>query len=98
MKLYLRQPHKIVCLLGSHMSSKPHLCLLFPDPAAQKCLVPALIWPQAGRGWCLAALAPTQHVQLCAGPIRGSLAGETFLAQVKREAFYHSPRQTKQLT
>lgn len=51
-----------------------HICLYFPDLAAQKFLVQALIWLHGGRGWCLAALALIQHTQLCAGLIRSYLA------------------------
>lgn len=63
------------------------------DLSAQKGLVQALIWLQAGEG----------PVPCCPGtqagrsaPHQAPLEGETFLAQVKRENFYRSPQQTQQ--
>lgn len=67
-----------------------HVCLYFTDMPAQKGhrRVQVLIWLQAGEGlvlYCLGTQA--RHSSLC-------LAGETFLAQVKRETFYCSPQQS----
>lgn len=86
-----RLPSRVPRLLGNDTSAR--LCLSpLPRPVCTECPCSSTyLAPRWGGTGALLPGHPGRMLSSCTGLVRGCLAGESFLAQVKRETFSRSP-------